>query len=81
VMSWRSTWQIKPHFSITAVEVGHMALGIELYFFIVDKNFECLGGLSHKQDNGVAKVAFITECGALANAAITLTLRWLSVTL
>ena len=58
-----------------------MAQEMELYFFIVDKNFECFGGLSHKQDNGVTKVARITKCEALANAAITLTRRWLSVTL
>ena len=37
--------------------------------------------IGYKQDDGIAKVAFITECEALVSAAITLTRRWLSVTL
>ena len=35
--SERSTRQIRPHFSITVVEIGHMDLELELYFFMVDK--------------------------------------------
>ena len=44
-------------------------------------NFECLEGMSNKQDNSFAKLSLIAQCDALVNAAITLTRISLSVTL
>ena len=44
-------------------------------------NFECLEGMSNKQDNSFAKLSLIAQCDALVNAAITLTQISLSVTL